>query len=153
MKEAVLFYSLSGVTKTVAQIIAAERNCDIFEIELVEPYTKTTAFSKGVVDTKKGISPPTKPLPPIGQYDRVWLGTPIWAFGYAAPLNIVFEQKLLSDKEVLLFSTSAGLAGAGSLNGVADKLIGCKVIGKRNFTIAQTKKQSAVSDWVKSLNI
>ncbi len=153
MKEVVLYYSLSGVTKKVAQAIASKRNCDIIEIEMIEPYTKSTAFSKGVVETKKGVSPAIKELPSLEQYGRIWLGTPIWAFGYAAPLNVVFEQGMLEKKEVFLFSTSAGLAGSGSLKGIKDKLSKSNVIGSKNFSMADVKKQSSVSDWIGTIKL
>ncbi len=151
MKEVVLYYSMSGVTASVADRIAEVRGCDAVAIEPIVAYTSKTAFSKGVVDTKKGIAPEIKPLPNLSDCERVYLGTPIWAFGYAAPLNSVFNQGILSGKEVVLFSTSAGLAGAKSLNSVAEKLNSSKVITQKNFTSKDLKKETAVTVWLDSL--
>ncbi len=152
MKEAVLFYSLSGVTKTVAIKIAEIRSCDLLEIKPVEPYTRKTAFSKGVVDTKKGINIEIEELKVLDDYQRIYLGTPIWAFGFAAPLNTIFAQGVLNGKEVILFSTSAGLAGSKSLDSIKNKLTGAKIIGGKNFSVGELKKSNAVTDWIESIN-
>ncbi len=148
MKEAVIYYSLTGVTEVVAKAIAEQRKCDIIKIELKEPYTTKTAFSKGVVDTKKGATPELGTLPSFDGYNRIWLGTPIWAFGYAAPLNSILEKKILDSKEIILFSTSAGLAGDKSLNSIKAKLLGSKVVAAKNFMAKSLKDLTKVRDWV-----
>ena len=59
-KSLIVYYSLSGKTKKVVDILEKLTNADVYEIEIEKPYTKLTAYTIGLGHCKIGYEPPIK---------------------------------------------------------------------------------------------
>lgn len=111
-KTLVAYFSATGVTKKVAEIIGSEWGADLYEILPEIPYTEKDLDwqdpqSRSSVEMEKGILPNLLETPlDLEEYDRVLLGFPIW--WYVAPTIIrgFLKDHDLKGKEVLLFATS-----------------------------------------------
>jgi flavodoxin len=112
MKCIVVFYSMRGTTKKVAEHIAGALKCDLEEIG--EPGSR-----KGPLGfLKSGREAVRKMLPPIrqpekdpGDYDLVVLGTPVWAGTMASPMRSFLARYGKQMKKVAFFCTAGGSAG------------------------------------------
>lgn len=130
-KVLVLYYSLTSNTKTVAQEIATRLDADIEEIALVEPYD--TAYQATIdrckADREKGILPEIKPLKSnIADYDRIFIGYPIWFGTYAPPIASLLDKIDLSDKWVVPFCTFGSGGLESSVKDLTEKQPNAKVL-------------------------
>ena len=90
MKSAVVFYSLEGSTKRVAECAAYQLNADLFELVCADPYpTEGRArLLRGSKDAMTGAKPALRPYAfDASAYDLVVVAGPIWCGKMAAPLN------------------------------------------------------------------
>lgn len=117
MKTIVVYYSLEGNTKYVAETISAIIGAELLELEPVKPYPtgKFTKFISGK-DALSHARPELKPYEFDPEaYDRIVIGTPVWAGAPAPPVNTFLSENDLSGKNTCFYATSGG--------GNADKCI------------------------------
>ena len=114
-KALVIYYSQSNTTRTVAQEIQKQLNCDITEIECVEPYTGDfgQTIQRWQKEQQEGTLPEVKPLAKnISDYDVIFLGYPIWGGSYAPPVASLLKTTDFGGKKLVPFCTF----GSGGLN-------------------------------------
>ena len=114
-KALVVFYSQSNTTRTVAQEIQKQLNCDIAEIECVDPYTGdfSQLIQRWQKEQQEGTLPEIKPLAKnISDYDVIFLGYPIWGGTYAPPVASLLKNTDFAGKKLVPFCTF----GSGGLN-------------------------------------
>jgi len=126
-KTLVVYYSATGSTERIANIIAAETGADVFVITPVDPYTDadlnwTNDNSRVVYEHEHPDYQNKVALTEItpenwDNYDTVYIGYPIW-WGIAAwPVNQFVTGNDFTGKTVIPFCTSAssGLGQSGTL--------------------------------------
>ena len=125
-KTLVVYYSATGNTKAVAEMIAEETNGDLFEIEPKDSYSDEdldwTDSNIRVAreyenEDERHVELVSSTVNHWEDYDTVFLGYPIW-WGIAAwPVNTFIENNDFTDKTVVPFCTSAssGLGQSGEL--------------------------------------
>lgn len=114
-KTLVVFFSASGVTRQVAQKLAAAAQADLYEIKPAVPYTQADLnwrdkSSRSSVEMKNlAIRPQLADTDAkIEQYDRILLGYPIWWYMAPTIINTFLESYDFSGKSIILFATSGG---------------------------------------------
>ena len=120
-KMLVLYYSETGVTKTVAEELQKQTGADMEAIEAVEPYTGIfqETIERGQREMQSGEMPALKPLTKqVADYDIVFLGYPIWFGTYANPIATLVRSQDFAGKKVVPFCTF----GSGGLNTSSDAL-------------------------------
>ena len=111
MKRAVVYYSLSGNTKKVAEKIAKELSCDLIEIETLKPMPKVYAaqIMYGGMQASFSLKPRIKPIPaPILSYDELIIGCPIWAGKHAPAINTFIHLPGMARKIIAVFTLNGG---------------------------------------------
>lgn len=114
-KVLVLYYSQSGVTKTVAEEIARQTGADIVSFDVQTPYNGTydETIQRCLKERESGELSPVKPLSVnIADYDVVFLGYPVWFGTCARPLLSLIAEQDFAGKKVVPFCTF----GSGGLN-------------------------------------
>lgn len=108
----VAYFSVSGVTKQVAERMAKDAGADLYEIVPEQPYTDADANWKNPFARcnkewfKKLDVPAAGTVEHFDQYDLVLIGFPIW-YGCAPVVVSSFAEKLdFTGKKVALFATS-----------------------------------------------
>lgn len=122
---AIVYYSLTGNTKEVAETIQAQTNAEIFEIQTVEPYPEeyedVLALAQEQRDT--GALPELEPLElRIEEYDTIFIGSPIWFGDMALPLQKWVTDTSLEGKTIIPFFTSGSSSISGAMNEVEELL-------------------------------
>lgn len=129
MKTAIVYYSMSGNTKYVADKIAEKIEADIIRIEPVKVYPDKGAkrFVWGGVSAVIGEKPALHPYEcNVEKYDRIILGTPVWASNFAPPIRtFVKENPDIHEKKVAIFTCFSG-GGADKAIEKMKKYIGIK---------------------------
>lgn len=113
-KTLVLYYSLTGNTKMVAEEFANRLGADIEEIVCVDPYD--TNFLACIERCKKereaGTVIDIEPVKAdLSKYDVIFIGYPVWFGTYAPPIATFLANNDLSGKSIVPFCTfgSGGL--------------------------------------------
>lgn len=111
MKIAVVYYSLEGNTKFVAEKIAGKLNADLIELKCVKAYPtgKVSKFLWGGKSVTFGEKPALIPYNfNANDYAAVIIGSPVWASKYAPPLKTFFAENDISGKKLGFFTCCAG---------------------------------------------
>ena len=114
MKTLILYYSYGGNTRKIAQMIQAKIGGDLAEIETVTPYEGdyNSVVDQGQREVNAGYMPPIKPLSvDFSEYDKLFLGTPVWWYTYAPAVKTFFSQYDVSGKTIIPFITNGGWIG------------------------------------------
>ncbi len=113
-KVLVVYYSLSGNTKQIAENIAKKTNADLFEIKTFEQAKLGLSFYieiKKQLNTKKYPKIENK-MPDFLKYDTIFVGFPVWWYTMATP-GLSFLQKAdFRNKNVVPFSTQGSNYGS-----------------------------------------
>ena len=130
MSTAILYYSLSGKTKSYAEKLGAETGASVFEIREVKKRNGFTAFFPGVFQAGGFKRPAIEPLEVDFQaFDEIIILGPIWA-GHPAPAINSAIDLLPEGKTVSLICTSG--RGGFDLSKTAE------MISARGCTIKNT---------------
>jgi flavodoxin len=111
MRALVVFYSLSGTTRTVAEAIARQLDADLEEVRPRIPYAGITGLVRAVIDSLRGGTPELAPASRNpAAYDLVLVGGPIWASRPAPPIAAFLANHSGRLQRVAFFVSHGGSA-------------------------------------------
>ena len=125
-KTLVVYYSASGNTENVSNVIAKTLVADLFELEPVEPYSNddlnwtnddSRVTREHENEDERDVELVSATVDNWSEYDTVFIGYPIW-WGIAAwPVDEFIETNDFTGKTVIPFATSAssGMGQSGEL--------------------------------------
>lgn len=113
-KVLVVYYSLSGHTREIAEKIKAKTGGDIYEIKTAEEIKATPIFYMKIKQQIKNKEYPALAgeMPDIGQYDRVFVGSPVWWYTLSTPVSAFLQRIDFQGKKVVPFSTQGSNFGS-----------------------------------------
>ena len=160
MKTAIVYYSMSGNTKYVADKIAEKIDADIIRIEPVKAYPDQGA-KKFIWGGKSAVMGETPALQPYEfsaeKYERIILGTPVWASTFAPPIRTFLKENSdIHGKKIAVFICFSG-GGADKVIEKMEKYIGIEefeaelilVDPKENVKAENDEKIDVFCDMVK----
>lgn len=108
MKSIILYYSYTGNTKKIAEILAAhlrqKSEVDIVELKSLDESDKFLSQAFRALRHKKAKIQSVNFN--LSNYDLICLGTPVWAFAPSPAMNTYLDECFgLEGKEVILFTT------------------------------------------------
>ena len=110
MKSLVVYYSLTGKTRLVAQAIAEALNATLLEI--TETKTRRRGPSLYAIGGFEAKMNKRSKISPIDvdpkKYDRVFIGSPIWNSRPVPAINAFIYKTNFADRSVTPFFTMAG---------------------------------------------
>ena len=109
----IICYSYTGVTRGVAEQIKKSCGGDIIEVKTREKYSTFTAYTRGVLRSRKGELDAIDPeVIEVSAYDLLVIGTPVWAWKPAPAINAaVAALKGCEGKKAVIFVTCNGQFG------------------------------------------
>jgi flavodoxin len=157
MKILVVYYSWSGNTEFVANQIKEITGADIFEIELVEPFSTdySTVAQEYREDNSNGtIRKLKKTVENLSSYDVIFIGAPIWGGTRALPVKSFLHEHDLSGKMVVPFTTHGG-GGAGScFNDMKKEAPNATFLEGLSLTSSQARNSKAnVEKWLLNIGV
>lgn len=127
-KNLVAYFSQSGITKALAEKMAKMAEADIFEIAPKEPYTDADANWRNPLARcnkekigKKDV-PLAQKLDNIEDYDKIFIGFPIWYWNAPNVVQTFIKEHNFANKTIVLFATSGG-SDLGKTAQTVEKLV------------------------------
>jgi len=149
----VVYYSLTGHTRQIAEAIAAAFDADLEVIE--DTFNRDTGLGRfrSAIESLLGLpSSITPPKNDLSKYDLVVVGTPVWAARLSSPVRAYLSQQRASLGRVAFFCTQAGIGGKWALQNMAKVSgqwpIACMIISERqlNTSVAEEKIAQFVNE-------
>jgi len=153
-KVAIIYFSATGTTASVAEYIKDTTNGDLFEIEPKEKYTEADLnYNNNNCRANKeqnnsSARPEIKNNINTDSYDVIYLGYPIW-WGDAPRIILTFlDSHDLSGKTVIPFCTSGGSGIGTSVSYFKNNYENVNFLDGRRLSTSK----SEVTNWVNGLN-
>ena len=115
VKTAVVYFSATGNTKAVAELIADEAKADLFEIIPDQEYSdedldynNSNCRANLEMDDETARPPIKNDLSAITGYDEIYLGYPIWWGTCPRIIQTLLEEYDISGIKIYAFCTSGG---------------------------------------------
>ena len=152
-KNLVLFYSWSGNTRRIAQIIAEKTGADLRELQPEVPYSQNynAVLSQAKQEIQQKQYPALRPIDmDWNAYDVVYLGTPNWWSSIAPPVSSFLHEVMPTDKTIIPFCTHGGGGEGHIAHDMRSYCIGCDVLPLLSFQGDGGKRAEAqVEQWLK----
>lgn len=110
-KSLVVYYTWSGHTKRMAELIASKTNADILELKPELPYSNNynTVVDQAKMEIRKGYMPPLQKFNiDLNVYNVIFVGTPNWWSTMAPPLATFLSQNNFNSKIIVPFASHGG---------------------------------------------
>ncbi len=154
-KSLIVYYSHSGNTSKIAEIIHKKVDGDISRIEPINPYPRD--YNRVVDQAKKEIKSGYIPdlqlhIDDINSYNKIFIGSPNWWNTIAPPVKSFLLQYDLSGKVVIPFCTHGGGGQGCIFSDIAKKCNNSTI--KKGFAIygnGGSKAEKMIANWLGEL--
>ena len=157
-KELVLYFSVYGTAKLVAEEITKQTGAELREIVPSDPYDGdrnhySALLRRAQKEHDTDARPAIKVKLPIADYDRIYIGYPMWCYTFPMILYTLFDQYDFSGKTIIPFNTHMGSRDGGTYETIrkltpkAKMLTGLPV----EMSDAERGPEAAVAKWLKGL--
>ena len=153
-KTLVAYFSASGVTKKVAEMIAEISGSDLYEIAPKVAYT-TADLNWMDKKSRSSVEMSDKTIRPemvdtdahIENYDTIVIGFPIWWYVAPTIINTFLEKYDFSGKKIILFATSGGSGFGNTVKELQPSAPNAEIVEGK--LLNRANKQD-IENWVKS---
>ena len=131
----IVYYSLTGNTKYIAELIKEAINADILPIKPIKELNPkgSMKFIWGGAQATMKKKPKLEPIEiNPNDYDLIFLGTPVWAWNFSPPIRSFLTEYDLSGKNVALWCCSGGSPGK-TLTKLKDYIKNSEVLDEIDF--------------------
>jgi len=148
MKSLVVYYSLTGKTKLVSQIIAESLNATLVEITerrpIPIPFVYLSGGFRALTNRGSKINPVDVDLK---QYERIFIGSPTWGSRPAPAVNSFIYQTNFEGRSVVPFFTMGGDNAEGALANITAKIEKSqgKVVGSFAITSYRASNEEIIT--------
>ena len=154
-KKLVVYFSASGITQKVAEMIAEPADCDIYEIAPKVAYTKAD-LNWMDKKSRSSVEMNDKKIRPeladnainISGYDEIILGFPIWWYVAPTIINTFLEAHDFAGKKIVLFATSGGSGFGNTVKELQPSAPKAQIVEGRLLNRAS---KTEITDWVNTL--
>lgn len=153
----VAYFSASGITAKVAEMLAKTAGADLYEIKPEIPYTNDdlnwmNKNSRSSIEMSDKSSRPalSDKNADISGYDTILLGFPIWWYVAPTIINTFLESYDFSGKKIVLFATSGGSGFGKTVDGLKGSVSADTEIVEGKLLNGELS-ESELKKWVESL--
>ena len=156
MRKLVVYFSYSGHTRSIANMIKDKLRCDVLELVPLQEYSsdyQKVVDEEEVSQSKDKIIGLKKFDVNLADYDEIICGGPIWWYLISPAMRTFLKENDLSGKVVKPFVTSAGWLGDASnevseLCPTADKLMHIQF---KSYSDDLVTSLEDIDSWINSL--
>lgn len=155
-KKLVAYFSASGTTRKVAEMIAETAEADLYEIVPKQPYSKADlnwmdkkSRSSVEMSDKKFRPEITDADAQIDKYDEIVLGFPIWWYVAPTIINTFLESYDFTGKRIVLFATSGGSGFGNTVSELKPSAPDAVIVEGKVFNKITNQE---IAEWVKHIS-
>jgi flavodoxin len=153
----IMFYSLTGNTKMIAETIKSSINADIQEVKPVKELDSESGlrFMVGGMQASLRFKPKLKPINsnPLN-YDLIFIGSPVWAWQVSPPIRSLLKMYDFSNKKIAVWCCCGG-KGIKAMKRIKKLFRNAKIIGNKIFqdslTLNTEKAKEVATEWAKDM--
>ena len=157
MKSLVVYYSHTGRTRAVAEMIAAAVSGDLEQIVEVGVERKGLMgflrSGRGAMRKEKSQIEPPKKRP--ADYDLVLVGTPVWGWNLVPAVRSYLSAVDLKGKPVALFCTLGGTNSTRTFASMRELVAASHILGELAVSQSESREKETlkkkVADWAKEI--
>ena len=160
MNSLVLYFSVYGTAKLVAEEIARQTGSEIIEINPVVPYDSNRSHYNALARYAKkehdeDLRPAIKNEIRLENYDTVFIGYPMWWYTFPMIIYTLFDEYDFSGKTIIPFNTHMGSKDGGTYRTIAELEPNAKVLKGLPVEMSEAENgcKDKVNKWIQSLNI
>lgn len=157
-KELVLYFSVYGTAKNVAEEIAQQRGADLVEIQPAIPYDSNRDHYNDLAKYAKkehdeDMRPEIKNNIDISGYDRIYIGYPMWWYTFPMIIYTLFDKYDFTGKTIVPFNTHMGSSDGGTYETIKKLEPGATVLKGLpvEMSTAESRPKAQVKAWLESL--
>lgn len=128
---AVIVFSRSGNTAVLGRHIAEREEADFFRLEAMDYELGLMGWVRAMLDARQGEAVITPATIDLSEYNRVYLGSPIWLYSPAPPIWQFVENNRFDGQDVILFNTYNSEFGQEYIDQIANQI---RANGAKHFT-------------------
>lgn len=153
----VAYFSWSGNTRQMAEVIAQETGAELFEITPAAPYTDDYNELLDIAqrEQSEGARPElSAQVENWDSYDTIFIGYPNWWSDAPMAVYTFIEAYDFNGKTIIPFNTSASGGFGRSLKGISESAAGATVLEGLALTESELGNvQDRVATWLDSLEL
>ena len=157
-REMVVYFSVYGTAKVVAEEIAKQTGADLVEIEPVVPYDGDRNHYNALARLAKkehdaDQRPEIKNEINIDAYDTIFIGYPMWWYTFPMIIYTLFDKYDFSGKTIIPFNTHMGSGDGGTYRTIRELEPGATVLEGLPVEMreAENVPSAAVARWLKKI--
>ena len=157
-KDLVIYFSVYGTAKMTAEEIAKQTGADLMEIIPEVPYDSRRDHYNALARLAKkehdeGRRPAIKNELPIKDYDRIFIGYPMWWYTFPMIIYTLFDQYDFSGKTIIPFNTHMGSEDSGTYDTIRELEPGATVFPGLPIEMQSAERgpEKAVHEWLGKL--
>lgn len=157
-KKLIVYFSYTGNTKKIANLIKNKLNCDILELIPKVPYSKDYQSVVDEEQSKEGENHLRDYIDiniNLDEYDTIIIGTPVWWYRECSVIRTFLTKNDLSNKKVIPYATNAGWLGKTFIE-IKKLCPNSKVINEKNIVFKSYSDELVTSikeieEWIKTI--
>ncbi|MET3561353.1 flavodoxin [Enterococcus rotai] len=130
-KTLIVYYSRTGNTKVVAELIQEKLGGDLFQIETQEkrPSNYRKEVEQNEEEQEGNVLPELKSkISNFNQYDRIFIGAPTWNMALPQAILTFMDSYEFAGKTVIPFNTNGGYGTGSTFNQIKFGVQGAEVL-------------------------
>ncbi len=156
-KVLIMFYSLTGNTKMIAETIKSVISADIQEVKPVKELNPESGsrFMLGGMQASLRFKPKLKPINinPLN-YDLIFIGTPVWAWQVSPPIRSLSKMFDFSNKKIAVWCCCGG-KGIKAMKRIKKLFRNSNIIGDKIFqeplSVNTEEAKKVASEWANEI--
>ncbi|MBQ9060835.1 MAG: NAD(P)H-dependent oxidoreductase [Firmicutes bacterium] len=157
-KDLVVYFSVYGTARMVAEEIARQTGADLTEIIPEVPYDSDRDHYDALArlarrEHDENMRPAIRNAIDVADYDRIYIGYPMWWYTFPMIIYTFFDQYDLSGKTIIPFNTHMGSGDGGTYETIRQLEPKARVLTGLPVEMRDAEKgpAKAVKSWLRSL--